>query len=99
MHGVDGATGCIGSHRGKEGRVEDPEPNLLAFHVAAGTIDSQMMHYGISGRLRSPTNQQSSDEENGHRHPDRPSVSLVFDHSPKVVSEGARDGKNREDLN
>ena len=95
---VDRAAGGVRGDGGEEGGIEDAEADFLALHVAIGGIDTQGGKIGIAGRLKVPGDHDAGEEEGEHCRPHRPTVALVLDRSAKVVSQRARNRKDREDL-
>ena len=52
MHRVDRAAGGVGGDRGKKRGVKDAEADFLAFHVAVGRGDAEILMDGIAGCFR-----------------------------------------------
>ena len=47
VHRIDRAAGSVGGDRGEERGVEDAEAHFLAFHVAIGRIDPELLMIGL----------------------------------------------------
>ena len=73
MHRVDGPIGCVGSGGGPEGRIDDAEAYLLAFHIAAallsarGLIDPNRSELRIAALLGPGANNHGAEKQQAHR--------------------------------
>src|SRR4029077_5943242 len=96
MHRIDRTAGGICCDRGEKRRTEDPEPDLLALHVAAGNAETLVDW--ISIRLCPPAQQDAADKQGHHRCPHGPTVLLILNHAAEVVSESGANGEDRQHL-
>ena len=104
VSGIDGATGRVGGRRRPEDRVGDPEPDLLALHVAAGLRRGELLVGAQLGEdrvalLLACVHHGDADEQDRHgRREERPPLSLVAGESPERVGESDRDRQERQIL-
>ena len=83
---------------GEERGIENAEADFLAFHVAVGRGDAELLMNRIARRLRPPAEQHAADKQDDHRRPNRPAVLLVLDHPAEVISQAAADREDRQHL-
>ncbi len=98
MHRVDRAARRVGGHGGEQGGIENAEADFLAFHVAIGGGDAELLVNRVAFGFRPPAQQCAAEKKNHHGRPDRPAVSLIFRHASEVIRQPAADGEDGQHL-
>ena len=74
MHVVDRPGRGRGRHRGEQGGLGDPEPDLLALHAALGGINAQPIQRRIAVRFSRIVQRQESDKQGHHHRENNPAL-------------------------
>ena len=98
MHGVDGTAGGRGGDHREQGRGDDAEADLLAFHVPARAVDAEGGERGIGMGLRPVGHRDAGQEQHTHGGQDRPALALVAGHAAEDIGEAGADHEDRDDL-
>ena len=98
VHGIHRAARGIRRDRGEERGIENAETDFLAFHVAIGDGDAELLVNRIAARFRPPAKQNTGEAHGEHRRPDRPAVLLIFRFAAEVIRQRAADAQQREHL-
>ncbi len=98
MHGIDRAARGVGRHRCKQRGIKNAEADFLAFHVAIGDGDAELLVNRIALGFRPPANHDAGDAHRKHRRPDRPAMLLIFCFAAEMIGHRAADAQQREHL-
>ena len=96
MHAVHGPAGGVRCHRREQGRIGDPEADLLAFHVAA--LKPERGQGRIAGGLGPVGDGDAREKQKAHGGQDGPTLALVADHATEDVGERRAKGEDRDHL-
>ena len=96
VHAVDGAAGGVRRYGREQGRVGDPEADLLAFHVAA--LEPECSQRGISGGLGPVGHGDAREKQKAHGGQDGPTLAFVADHTAENVRERRAEGEDGHHL-
>ena len=104
VHAVDRAAAGVGRHGGEQRRGRDPEPRLLALHVAArlrggrGAFHAQLRQDRIARLFRRIGDEHAHQEHDGHRPEERPSLPRVLHHVAERVGQAGAKDEDQEDV-